>query len=77
MASKPEKSCFIAGRRITFTEPERTDLPRQTFYIESAAMRRLKIYAAIDARGVSEIVREALDRWLDARDAKGIAFEHD
>lgn len=72
---KPEKK--KRPRRLALAEPERTDLPRQTFYMPTLLMRRLKVYAAIDNRGISEIVREAVEAWLNEREQLGFQFEDD
>lgn len=61
--------------RMILTEPPRTDMPRQTFYVPVGMMRRIKVYAAVDAKGVSEIVREALEVWLNKRDREGIRYD--
>ncbi len=61
--------------RLAIHEPERTDLPRHTYYVDTQTARRIKVYATVDGRGVSEVVREALIQWLEARDEKGIVLE--
>lgn len=41
---------------------------RHTWYVRPDQARRLKIIAATDDRDVSELVREAIDLWLEKHD---------
>ncbi len=58
--------------RPDFRETERTDYPRVTYYVPSKTTKAIKFYSLYDDRKVSEIVREALDQWLDRRDTQPI-----
>lgn len=44
-----------------------TDLPRQTFFMRPDQIACVKYWAVVDARGISDIAREAFDYWLNAR----------
>ncbi len=59
-----------SAKKRKYRLAEKTDLPRHTYYVDAETAQRIKVYAAIDGRGVSEVVREALDRWLDARERR-------
>jgi hypothetical protein len=73
-ASQP-KGSTNGFRRPKLKPKERKDLPRVTFYIEAEQKRYLDYWSAIDARGISEIVRDALDQWFEMRELQALDEE--
>lgn len=83
---KEEKTMPVTMRapeQIAMPEPEtpkfrrpkikvrpRADLPRATFYVEPEQLSYLKYWSVLDARGISDIVREAFNLWFAKRETE-------
>lgn len=57
-----------AFKRPRIKQKERTDLPRQTYYVDAERHDLLKYWGLMDARPISDIVREAIDAWIQNRE---------